>query len=82
MSFVSNLYASIRIFTNIKLYLIREIFRKNNYKMSNKNIVETIARIASAYQITFDNSNCINNAFSRFLLINARNKIIYGIILI
>jgi len=77
MFFVSNLYASMRIFTNIKSNLIREIFRRDNYKMSNKNIVKTITRIASAYRVTLDNSNCIDNTFSRFLLINARDKVTY-----
>jgi len=66
-----------RIFTNVKSNLIREIFKRDNYKMFNKSIVETTTRIASACRITLDNSNCIDNAFSRFLLTNTRDKVTY-----
>jgi len=82
MFFVSNLYASVRMFTNVKSNLIRRIFKRNNYKVFNKRIVEATTRIASAYRVTSSNSNCTNNAFSRFILTNARDKVTYQVILI
>jgi len=51
-------------------------------KMFDRNIVETTTRITNAYWITCDNNNCIDNVFSKFLLIDAKNKVIYQIILI
>ncbi len=45
------------MFRNIKLILIRKTFRKNNYKISSRNTIETTTRIANIYRLTFDNSN-------------------------
>jgi len=49
----------VHIFRNIKLILIRKIFRSNVYKMSNKSTIKTTTRIANIYRITFDNNNIL-----------------------
>jgi len=67
----------VRIFRNYKSNFIRKISKRNDLKIFNKSIVKTTTKIANIYRITFNNNNCINNIFSKFLLINAKDKIIY-----
>jgi len=47
----------VHIFRNAKLILIRRIFRRDNYKVFNKNTIEATTRIASIYRVTFNNNN-------------------------
>jgi len=49
----------VRIFRNVKSILIRRIFRRDNYKMSNKNTIKTTTKILSIYRLTFNNSNIL-----------------------
>ncbi len=51
------------MFRNIKSTLIRRIFRRNIYKMSNKSTIETTTRIVSIYRYKniVVSSNCSNN---------------------
>jgi len=67
----------VRIFKNCKSNLVRRIFKRDNLEISTKSIVKIIAKIANIYRVTFDDSNCIDNAFLKFLLTNAKNKVIY-----
>ncbi len=55
-----------RIFRNIKLILIRKIFRKDNYRVSNKSTIETTTKIANIYRLTFDNNNVLIMRFRDF----------------
>jgi len=47
----------VRIFENVKLTFIRKTFRSNVYKILDKSTIETIARTANIYRITFNNNN-------------------------
>ncbi len=46
-----------RIFKNAKSILIRKIFERDNYKISNKSTIEATTRILNIYRLTFDNNN-------------------------
>jgi len=49
----------VRIFRNAKLILIRRIFKRDDYKMSNKDTIETTIRISNVYRLTLNNSNAL-----------------------
>ena len=48
-----------RIFRNAKSILIQKIFKKNNYKISSKNTIETTTKTTNIYRLTFNNSNIL-----------------------
>jgi len=49
----------VRIFRNAKSILIQKIFKKNNYKISSKNTIETTTKTTNIYRLTFNNSNIL-----------------------
>ena len=54
------------IFRNTKFTLIRRIFKRDNYKISNKDTIETTTKIANIYRLTLNNNNILIIYFRDF----------------